>query len=128
MQGEIAASNGAGASPVRFGSPEFAADVLPQAQGAALARAAAAVGHDNAVSVLVRGAPGRSIDDYGEDAIVRLFTFQASTAHRKPCRVIVQRDGLGLGSPISAGRPCATTSIPPCLRMPDVGVEEDVLC
>ena len=51
---------------------------LPQAQSAALAKAAAAVGHDNAVSVLVRGSPGRSADDYGGDAVVRLFTFQAS--------------------------------------------------
>ena len=78
VQGEVAASNGAGASPVRFGSAEFAAEVLPQAQSAALAKAAAAVGHDNAVSVLVRGSPGRSADDYGGDAVVRLFTFQAS--------------------------------------------------
>lgn len=78
VQGEVAAGNRAGASPVRFGSAEFAAEVLPQTQRAALARAAAAVGHDNAVSVLVRAAPGRPADDYGHDAVVRLFTFQAS--------------------------------------------------
>jgi hypothetical protein len=77
VQGEIAASNGAGTSPVRFGSAEFAAEVLPAAQGAALAKAAAAVGRENAVSVLVLAAPGRPFDDYGEDAVVRLFTFQA---------------------------------------------------
>ncbi len=87
MQGEIAAGNGAGASPVRFGSAEFAAEVLPQAQGAALARAAAAVGRDNAVSVLVRGAPGGAADAYGEDAIVRLFTFQASFKHHRLARL-----------------------------------------
>ena len=77
VQGEISASNGAGTSPVRFGSAEFAAEVLPAAQGAALTKAAAAVGHENAVSVLVLAAPGRPVDDYGEHAVVRLFAFQA---------------------------------------------------
>ena len=87
MQGEIADSSGAGASPVRFGSAEFAAEVLPQAHRAALTRAAAAVGHDNAVSVLVRAAPGRPADSFGEDAVVRLFTFQASSdSHCPPAR------------------------------------------
>ena len=66
-----------GTAPVRFGSAEFAAEVLPAAQGAALAKAAAAVGREKRLSVLVRGAPGRPADEYGEDAVVRLFTFQA---------------------------------------------------
>ena len=95
VQAQIAASNGAGTSPVRFGSPEFAAEVLPAAQGAALAKAAAAVGRENAVSVLVRAAPGRPDDDYGEDAVVRLFAFQARatsglrppTVGTAPCRL-----------------------------------------
>ena len=78
MQGQIVAR--AELDPVhvhvRFGSAEFAAEVLPAEAGAALRKAAAAVGQESAVSVLVQAAPGRQQDSYGEDAVVRLFTFQ----------------------------------------------------
>ena len=71
---------------VRFGSAEFAAEVLPKEQGSALLQAATAIGRDNAISVLVQAAPEQLPGSacYGENALIHLFTFQVSSNQLDP--------------------------------------------
>ena len=79
MQGQLRGA-GTASEPahmdVRFGSAEYAAEVLPAEAAAALMEAAAAVGQESALSVLVLS--GQQYRRSGGDSVVRLFTFQVS--------------------------------------------------
>ena len=70
---------------VRFGSADFAAEVLPDDLRSEMLKAVAAIRQDNAISVLVQAAPEQVPGSKccWENALVRLFTFQVRhTANR----------------------------------------------